>query len=1129
MNLLRAFLVTIFLNISLLFGADVCMTTFDKYFTAPSDSYTGAITALDDSFDSGSDYTASWYFNVPMDGTIDFIYTTTPDKTDFYYALNGCASDANTSLANGNTITVAEGDELYIYTETDKNFEFSFTTNYTSIDYYALDDSGETNGTEVVVIDILDNDHSESSTIDPTTVTIDTNVTKGNLVIDPATGVATYTPGGGFNLAGDFFTYTVDTIAGDTTNIATVTITYPTAIAYDKFYSVAPDANISGNLITDAPINYNMIDILEMNSNTAPAEGTLSAVSSDGNFTYLAPSAETTTSFTYSIKNSYGMVSNTATATIYINNYCGDAITLLTSDGNCSTYDVNSTNDSVTEYAQYYSIVLNETGRLDINLTNKDLEAAKTTLYYDFGDQCGTIFAKGTTSQIDAGYPSEFASMILGAGTYTLGLYGVSKNNPVEYHVDVNFTSACTGQTLFPTNTGAIGVNNLTYDYSLDKNITTKIVDKPFGLRTTYLDSSGSVAAYSDQGTGESMVVTISHSDGATCSNPVELTSLIFNDGDIFFDLPETLIIDSASKDKRIRTAALDYSQLLSDASGLNCGRSSLDSALCMVPACFNSTDNILSVFPPAFQPNVMTCIYGDGGGNAPCDSDAYYGSCGGTKGNVSPEKYNVYNGCAACLADAVNAPCSVDEFAVRPNEFNSTITPFQIFEAGVETPLTFYANKYGGVGAPDYNELEDSSFLVDVNISDASKLCEEMSIKFDEDVDFTDGETDPTTLYALHNVGDFDVTIYEPANATYNEFAYVDRDDTTDTERLINPYTQQIKVVPDHFEIDGNLTNGSNDFTFTYLNNFKANATLDQNISALMNWNVIARTEGNITTTNYTSDCYAKDGNITLTLVLSQAISDLNQSLSKLLWYDDENGTIIGSVSINAALILPNYTAERFEPGDSNGTGNFRYRLNFDRNVTKVVNPFLMRISNLRVDDDDSATGNGALDNNATYIYGRTHASRQRYVGPTGTANIYYEAYCFGSTCNKTLLNGFSTLKSTDDMRWFINNNHTSPNDGAVGTVTERGAANVGASAPSNANPATTNLTYNTSQGYPYKTTMQNAASTWLIYNKDDPTATQNEFQVEFSSSSGWSGEHDIDTTTKDVGNIRTNRRSNW
>lgn len=72
--------------------------------------------------------------------------------------------------------------------------------------------------------------------------------------------------------------------------------------------------------------------------------------------------------------------------------------------------------------------------------------------------------------------------------------------------------------------------------------------------------------------------------------------------------------------------------------------------------------------------------------------------------------------------------------------------------------------------------------------------------------------------------------------------------------------------------------------------------------------------------------------------------------------------------------------------------------------------------------------------------------------------------------------------------------------------------------------------MTYDGSFGHPYKTTMENNASRWLIYNEDVPTATMNQFSVEFDRAGGaWSGEHKTDTTTKDQNATTTNRRIMW
>ena len=57
----------------------------------------------------------------------------------------------------------------------------------------------------------------------------------------------------------------------------------------------------------------------------------------------------------------------------------------------------------------------------------------------------------------------------------------------------------------------------------------------------------------------------------------------------------------------------------------------------------------------------------------------------------------------------------------------------------------------------------------------------------------------------------------------------------------------------------------------------------------------------------------------------------------------------------------------------------------------------------------------------------------------------------------------------------------------------------------------------------------MQNNASSWLIYNKDDASTTKNYFQIEFIKIGEWTSKHETDTTTKNIGTAKINRRTMW
>lgn len=683
-----------------------------------------------------------------------------------------------------------------------------------------------------------------------------------------------------------------------------------------------------------------------------------------------------------------------------------------------------------------------------------------------------------------------------------------------------------------------------------DKNLYTKMVNKSFNIEAVYLNSGGNEQIYNGTIGNKivNMAVMLYLTDPATCSQENQLlwrgqivhntshSTAIIDDIDVdTSDEEEGFLITQASLSKRIKANFIDYGTLINNTSDLNCASSSLDSSLCLVPACMNSNEQILKVFPLADYPYVATCLYGDGGGSAPCDSNAYNGSCGGKNTTISPNKYNNDIGCAMCLADALGmSGCSSDNFSIRPDTYTTTISPSGTLIAGQDFNITTIAKGFNNTSLTGYNgtaAIEPKTQITTCAVPDGN-LTNTSGLLFNSII-FNGVDTNISNNIKFGDIGVFDI------NITDSTWTNVDNNTTKSPSECILQSNTNIAdssgkigcltrvninkiVIPDHFDINGTLSNGSNGFT--YLNNFDTNASFDKNISALLNANVTAKAfDINTTTLNYSSECYAKSGNSTVTVSLTPITPVGN--LMQHLWYDDTNNSIIGSTAIGSSLILP-HPAARF----TSGIGNLTYRLNFDRNVTKSTNPFLMSIPQMVVVDTDNVDGNNSIDNNATYVYGRTHAARQRYEGSSGVANIYFESFCFGNDCNKTLLPNGTGSARVDDVRWYRNQSHIMPTDGAVGTVTQKGGAGtVSATAPTAANPAQTTLTYSGTKGYPYKTTMENNASNWLIQNEFNPNATTNEFQVEFVGQTDWSGAHDTNTTSKAKSTPWTNKRLDW
>jgi len=473
------------------------------------------------------------------------------------------------------------------------------------------------------------------------------------------------------------------------------------------------------------------------------------------------------------------------------------------------------------------------------------------------------------------------------------------------------------------------------------------------------------------------------------------------------------------------------------------------------------------------------------------------------------------------------NSTKSSDNFAIRPNSFGSTLTANQTFIADQSNSITFQANQYGGTGASNYNESMNSSFKVDVDISDPTKTCAVNSIQFSPTINFNNGIS-TATLYSLPNVGDYTVSMHEIEGA---EFAKVDSADTPDAQRYITPYTQTLKVIPSTFLITGTFINGSNGFT--YLSNFEQFPTAtNRDISAHLDLNISARSATNALLSNYTTLCYAKDANLTLR---TNTAGTTLTNLSKFLWYEnnhDLNGSVV--LDTNASYTIP--LSKALFNSTTMGMAETNYRINFDRNSTKPVQPFRFTIQDLNTTDTDLARGSMTLNQNATFYYGRVYSTDYQETSPTIPATIRYEVYC--ANCNATGFNAIGT-QSPLSISWYQNPLHTNT---MFGTVSQ--FAKIGTTTIANPNTSTINA-----QGFDTSHTLTNATapyvdrilmtpSAWLIFNPFNANATTNDFNVEFTRSGNWSGAGNVDrnntshTTgafTNDTNITRGNRKMNW
>ena len=459
----------------------------------------------------------------------------------------------------------------------------------------------------------------------------------------------------------------------------------------------------------------------------------------------------------------------------------------------------------------------------------------------------------------------------------------------------------------------------------------------------------------------------------------------------------------------------------------------------------------------------------------------------------------------------------SSDNFAIRPK--NLTIAPqSDPIYAGKKALLAIIAQDDTANPTANYNPTQQTyplqriltKYMPDDTINNA--LAGETTLY---SYSFEDGNATDVTL-SYDDIGKVKISFED------QEWSRVDADDTAancqNDDDSIGRYSCGERIfyfIPDHFALLSPTIHNHQSGSFTYLSN-------DLNLSAVLSVRVEAQNAQNQITKNFDKGSWEQW--INASIVVDTPHKDLLQQ-------SGIDHTTIGFEDGVATIAWD----------DANNSKNIRF--NFKRQKNQPLNPFAIEGEKLQLKVETSyATGfdlnaTTTATQKATFLYGRTHASRQRFSGNKGVANIYFESYCFGDSCDKTLLPDGINSKHSDDLRWYINTKHT-PQDGSVGTLYERGAVHIPSqsgdtiyiSNQTTTNPVEATIHYSGVYGYPYRTTVENNASSWLLFNEDDPTAATNSFSVEYNNyDSHWNGVHETETRTNDYNISQTNRRIMW
>ncbi|MFQ5648302.1 MAG: beta strand repeat-containing protein, partial [bacterium] len=215
------------------------------------------------------------------------------------------------------------GTDSFIYTINDEDGATSNTATVTvSVNNtpVAANDSTETNEETAVDIDVAANDTDANGSLDLTSVAIVTPVGNGATSVHPTTGVVTYTPTTGFS-GTDSFAYTIRDDEGAASNPATVKIfVNDSPIAANDTASTNEETPVAITVTGNDTDTDGSVDASSVTIGSNPGSGSATVNPATGVITYTPTTGFSgQDSFTYTVADDKGVVSNAASVTVIVN------------------------------------------------------------------------------------------------------------------------------------------------------------------------------------------------------------------------------------------------------------------------------------------------------------------------------------------------------------------------------------------------------------------------------------------------------------------------------------------------------------------------------------------------------------------------------------------------------------------------------------------------------------------------------------------------------------------------------------------------------------------------------------------------------------------------------------------
>jgi len=186
----------------------------------------------------------------------------------------------------------------------------------------AVDDAADTDEEVAVVINVLSNDSDSDGVLIPSSVMVTSGPSNGGTSVNTTTGAVTYTPNSQYNGI-DTFTYTVEDDSGAVSNAATVTVTVSSVndppVAVDDAADTDEEVAVVINVLSNDSDSDGVLIPSSVMVTSGPSNGGTSVNTTTGAVTYTPNSQYNgIDTFTYTVEDDSGAVSNAATVTVTI-------------------------------------------------------------------------------------------------------------------------------------------------------------------------------------------------------------------------------------------------------------------------------------------------------------------------------------------------------------------------------------------------------------------------------------------------------------------------------------------------------------------------------------------------------------------------------------------------------------------------------------------------------------------------------------------------------------------------------------------------------------------------------------------------------------------------------------------